>query len=139
MAELLVEGQKLVVRLSLWERLWALRGNVAVPLAAVTAVSVEPNPYRALRGERSPGVRVNGVMAYGTWRSSLPQRDLVAVHGPMPAVKVALNDSARFGLILATVADARATERKLVEAAGLSRHQAELGGQDKADGKGEDA
>ena len=120
MAQLLVQGEQLVVRLSTWEKIAAIRKGLRVPLSAVTSVTVEPYPYGALRGARSPGVSISGVLAYGTWRSPLPQRDFVALHGSAPAVRVQLNEQARYGAILATVDDPRAAERKVVEAAGLA-------------------
>jgi len=119
MAELLVQGEQLVVRLSAWEKIAAGRRSLSVPLSAVTGVTVEAYPYKALRGSRSPGVSISGVLAYGLWRSPLPQRDFVALHGLGPAVRVLLNADAPYGAIIATVADARAAERKVFEAAGL--------------------
>ena len=45
MATLATDGDVLVVGLSPLERLAAFRGDVRVPLSAITAVEVEPDPF----------------------------------------------------------------------------------------------
>ena len=60
MAQLLVEGDELVVGLTRPEKFWGFHGNVRVPLAAVRSVSVPEYPLLALRGWRMAGTGIPG-------------------------------------------------------------------------------
>jgi hypothetical protein len=104
MASLIVEGTDVVVRLSGLEKLAAFRGNVRVPAAAVRAVLVEPNPWGALRGIRSPGTGWPGRIAYGV-RRHRGGRDFAAVLGRRPAVRLELDPPSAFARLLVSVAD----------------------------------
>jgi hypothetical protein len=53
-ASVIVDGTDVVVHLSGLEKLAAFRGDVRLPAASVRAVKVEPSPWGALRGIRSP-------------------------------------------------------------------------------------
>ena len=55
-----------MVGLSWLEKLGAFRGNVRVPLHAVRAAQADAEPWSALRGVRSPGTGIPGVIALGT-------------------------------------------------------------------------
>jgi hypothetical protein len=107
MATLETAGDSLVVRLSAFERFAALRGDVRVPLSAVTDVAVEPDPWSALRGIRAPGTGWPGVIAYGTWRFS-GGRDFVLVRSKRPAVRIDLDESSPFARLLITIEDPEA-------------------------------
>jgi hypothetical protein len=114
-----VEGDDLVIRLSPLEKLAALHGNVRVPLSAVRAVAVEPDPRRARRGFRLPGTGIPGVLSYGTWRSRGNRRDFVAVVDRRPALRVDLGDDAPFQRLLVSVTDPEATAAQVARAAQL--------------------
>jgi hypothetical protein len=105
MANLTVEGTDVVVHLSGLEKLAAFRGDVRLPAAAVRAVAVEPNPWGALRGIRSPGTGWPGVIAYGA-RRHRGGRDFAAVLGRRPAVRLELDPPSPFGRVVVSVADA---------------------------------
>jgi hypothetical protein len=94
MATLTRDGDDLVLRLSRWERLGALRGDVRVPSTAVERVQVVADPWRGvIRGLRAPGAGLPGVIALGTWRYR-GGKDFVAVRGRgRPAVVVHLRDA----------------------------------------------
>lgn len=119
MAELRVEDEQLVVRLSAWEKMAAIRNGFSVPIDAVAGVAVEEHPFKALRGVRAPGLGIPGVAAYGTWRWAKDRKDFVALHGPGPGLRVELTDDAPFGAVVATVADPQAVAGTLRRAAGL--------------------
>ena len=87
MADLLVDGPDLRVHLSPIEKLGALRGDLRVPLSAVTAVRVSEDPWSELRGIRSPGTGVPGVVSWCTRRGS-GIRDFAAVYRRTRAVVV---------------------------------------------------
>lgn len=105
MAVLAHDRASLVVQLSFLEKLAAFRGDVRVPLAAVSAISVEEQPWAALRGFRAPGTGVPGVLAYGTRLVTGGAPDFAAMHGRGPAVRVELGAGAAFGRLLVTVVD----------------------------------
>jgi hypothetical protein len=109
MAELIVDGDALELRLSGWERAAAFHGDVSVPLSAVHEISVEPQPWAALRGIRAPGTGFPGVIAYGVRRMTGERSDFAAILGRRPAVRVELDPPAKFARLLVTVPDAQAT------------------------------
>jgi hypothetical protein len=83
-------GDVLWLNLSLLERFGAsVRQDLAVPLTAVQSVRVTHHVWGELRGIRSPGTALRGVLALGTRRHPLG-RDFVAVHGKGPALVVEL-------------------------------------------------
>jgi hypothetical protein len=119
MANLTVEGTDVVVHLSGLEKLAAFRGDVRLPAASVRAVAVDPNPWAALRGIRSPGTGWPGVIAYGA-RRHRGGRDFAAVLGRRPAVRLELDPPSPFGRVVVSVADAdEAVARVRAVATGL--------------------
>jgi hypothetical protein len=117
-ASLIVDDGELVVRLSGWERLAAFRGDVRVPVAAVREVAVEPHPWAALRGMRSPGTGWPGVIAYGVRRLTGERPDFAAVLWRRPTVRIELDPPAEFGRLLVSVPDAEAAVAEVRAAAG---------------------
>jgi hypothetical protein len=105
-ASLDVESDQLVIRLSAVEQAAALRREVRVPLASVSDVCAEPDPWGALRGVRAPGTGIPGVVAYGVRRITGGAPDFAAIHGCGPAVRVDLAPGAPFGRLVVTVEDA---------------------------------
>jgi hypothetical protein len=78
--ELVVEDGVLRVRLSALEKLGAMRGDIIVPLATITAVRVSDDPWSELRGIRAPGTGWPGVISLSTRRGK-GIRDFSAVYG----------------------------------------------------------
>jgi hypothetical protein len=109
MAALEVHRDELVVTLSSWEQMAAMRREVRVPLGAVRSICADPDPWSALRGVRAPGTGIPGMLAYGVRRLTGAAPDFAAVHGRGPAVRVDLAPEAPFSRLLVTVADARST------------------------------
>lgn len=103
MAELVVEGEQLVVRLSWWEKIAAEHGNVRVPLSSVEYASVQ--------------ARARGFLWYGSMVSyGRHHRYFVAARGRRAAVQVSLNPPSRFSWLLVTVADPEATATRIMDA-----------------------
>lgn len=113
MAELLVEGDQVVVHMGRWEQLAALRGDVQVPLAAVRSATLEPDPWGALRGLRAPGTAWPRRIAYGIWRSRGERPDFVAMRRETAVIRVELDPPAEFRRLLVSVDDAAATLMRL--------------------------
>lgn len=89
MATLTIEGEALVVRLSVLEKLGAFAGDVRVPLSHVRTARMTEAPYSELRGIRVgtgiPFVIVLGRMYYGGGK------DFVAVYGQGPTAIIELD------------------------------------------------
>ena len=101
MAELRVDADTVVVHLSGLERLVALRGDVEVGRAKVTAARVATDPWAELRGMRAPGVGIPGVVMFGTRRGRFG-RDFVAISHRQPALVIELRDEPFARLIVST-------------------------------------
>jgi hypothetical protein len=117
MASVSVEGDEFRVRLTAFERLAAMRGDVVMPVASVAGVRKLDRALDALRGIRAPGTGLPGVLSDGTRRGSFG-RDFVAVFGRGPGVVIELRD-APFKQLVLSVADADSV-RELVQAAAPS-------------------
>jgi hypothetical protein len=99
---LAVDGDWVVVRLSLLERLGALvtndpRGRVE----AVRAVRFTDRPWRELRGLRAPGTGLPGAIMLGTLRYS-GGRDFAAVYGKTGKAVVVDFEGDRYGRFIVT-------------------------------------
>ena len=94
MAELVIEGSDLVVRLSRFEKVGALRGDVRVPLSSISDVGVAAESGRARRGLRARAPpcpacctwATGGIAAVGTSSpSSLASQRYVSISRQMEA------------------------------------------------------
>lgn len=101
MAALVVKAAILQLRLSPWERLGALRGDLRFPVTAVRAVSVHDDPWQVLRGMRAPGTGLPGVIMLGTKRGPFG-KDFCAVYQHRPAVVIDLADQEFERLVVCT-------------------------------------
>lgn len=111
MATLSVEGGDLVVTMSDLEKLEAMHGDVRVPLLSVRDVRVVDDAWPELRGIRSPGTGIPGVIAVGTRRGSFG-KDFAAVHGKGPAVVVDLG-AGDYARVVVTTEDATSMAAEL--------------------------
>jgi hypothetical protein len=103
-AELTVQGDRLVLRLSLNERVFGLvGGDISAPLAAVTAARVVRPARDGIRGIRAPGTGWPGAIALGHWRGR-GYHDFVAVYGNHAGVVVELAGQ-RFDRLVVSVDD----------------------------------
>ena len=121
MARMAVKGTDLVVHLTWWEKAAARHGDIRVPLEAVRRVIVEPDWWRALRGNARRGLWIPGTLCVGT-RGHYGGKDFVVVRPGCPVVCAALWPTAPFSLLAVSVRgdvrdDAEATARRLRRAA----------------------
>lgn len=114
-AEIDLDGDDVVLRLSRLEKLGALRGDVRVPRAAVGRVRVASKPITELPGLLLPGTSwPKPRVALGTLRRRGGHRDFVAIHGRGQVLVVELDErSPRFERLLFSVEDAEETTRRL--------------------------
>ena len=89
MAELAIEGDDLVVRLSTAEKLEAVHGEVRVPLDSVKSVEVLDDALSAIHGIRV-GTGIPGSVAIGTFSSRTAKIFAVVHHDTPRGVRVAL-------------------------------------------------
>jgi hypothetical protein len=116
MADLVIEGDELVLHLRAPEKAEGFHGDIRVPLAAVAAVRVVDDAWPELRGMRAPGTGLPGVIAVGTRRGGFG-KDFAAVHGKGPAVVVELAGT-EFGRLVVTTDEADATAAAIAVASG---------------------
>jgi hypothetical protein len=104
MAEIKIENERVVICLSRAEKFGALHGDLHFPRSAVRAARVVAEPFAEIQGLRSPGTRVPGIMALGTWRRRGGERDFVAVYRGERGIVVEIdpNASSYLRVILST-------------------------------------
>jgi hypothetical protein len=117
MADLVVDGANLTVRLSGLEKLGAFRGDVTVPLSAVTSVRVSEDQWSELRGMRAPGTGIPGVIALCTRRGG-GVRDFSAVYGRKRRAVVVDCSGAEFDRLVITRDDAAEKAQMIAAATG---------------------
>lgn len=122
MAELVVDGDDLLVRLTAGEKFWGFHGNVRVPLSGIVRVKALDNAWIDIRGWRMAGVGLPGKVALGTRRHG-DGFDFVAIHGQLHAVQIDLNGPPRWQRIVVTVedgVDASSEAGRIAAAAGIT-------------------
>jgi hypothetical protein len=120
-AELIVDDEELVVRLTTGEKVWGLHGDIRVRLASIVSVAADPKPWLGLRGWRMAGVSFIGHASLGTRRHG-DGYDFVVVHRDRPAVRVdvATGRFSRFVVSVPEGADAGAEAARIAAAAGIA-------------------
>ncbi len=113
MAELVVEGDQVVLRMSGLEEAEALHGEVRVPLSAVVGVEVLDDAIGAVEGLRAPGLGVPGAVAVGTFRAHDAKTFAVVHHATPRGVRVDLA-GADYDRLIVGCADPEAIAAKLV-------------------------
>jgi hypothetical protein len=104
MATVSVEGDRLVVRLSGWESVWALKRHIDVPLRSVLSASAGTIHSKLPRGIRLPGTFVPKLITAGSyWRKS-EGWSFWSVRDEKMAVDIRLRDT-RFIRIVVQVDD----------------------------------
>jgi len=111
MAELVIEGDDLVVRLSTVEKLEAVHGEVRVPVASIRTVEVLDDALGAIHGLRV-GTGIPGSTAIGTFTSRTAKIFGVVHHDTPRGVRVTL-DGDRFDEIVVGSSDPEAVEASL--------------------------
>ncbi len=114
MAKLEIENDQLVLKLTLLEKLGAFRGSLKFRLESVSTARVSSQPWEELRGFRSPGTGLPGVISLATRRGK-DVKDFSAIYGKGAAVVVDLKDT-NFDRIVYTSKTADTDVQKLIEA-----------------------
>jgi len=102
MVTLLLDSTRLEVVLSATERALAFhKGNVIIPRETIAKVQLIDDPWTWVRGIQSPGTRLPGVIAMGTWKS-VNGEDFVIVRRRRPGVVIDLEGHPEFDRVVLT-------------------------------------
>lgn len=86
MARVEVRGEVLIVSLSWWERLLAVRQSFTVPLSHVTDATVDSAAGSEPKGIRAPGTWLPRLLTLGTYRRNGARTFWVTTHGSHPLI-----------------------------------------------------
>ncbi len=121
MAELIVDDEDLVVRLTPGEKLWGVHGDIRIRLSSIVSVAPNLDPWLGLRGWRMAGVNFAGHTALGTRRHA-DGYDFCILHRDRPAVQVDVA-SGRFARLVISVPEGRDPQSeaaRIAAAAGIT-------------------
>ena len=76
MAQILLQDTGITVKLSFWEKLGSLRGDLFIPVTSLRGAVVADSSWKRTLGARVPGTYAPGLAIYGTYRSKT--KDFVA-------------------------------------------------------------
>jgi hypothetical protein len=116
-AQLVVDGRDLVVRLRPIEKFWTFHKDVRIPLSAIRRIRTPANPWLTLRGWRSTGASIPGYAAMGKRRHGSGY-DFTVVFKDRPTIVLECN-GIEFGEVVVSVDDAMATGARIAGAAGI--------------------
>ncbi len=117
MVDIRVNGDRLVATLTGWERVWALKSRVEVPVSQVERVFVDSVIARKPDGFRAPGAYWPGKISAGTYRRR-GSKTFWSVRNPARAVIIDLHEGDYARLVLEvpdpaqTVAEIEAARRR---------------------------
>ena len=105
MTKVSTSGDKLIVEMLGWDKLWSLKSRLEVPLAHVGGVRKAAG--ERVRGLRMPGTYIPGLIIAGTFEHG-GQREFWAVHNAQQAVAIVLHNEF-FSKLVVQVPDPAAT------------------------------
>lgn len=71
MVNVSIEGDRVRFEVEGWDKLWALKSQLEIPLAHITSVRADPEPARGWwHGFKMPGTQIPGVLTAGTFYQS---------------------------------------------------------------------
>ncbi|PSR33820.1 MAG: hypothetical protein C7B46_08210 [Sulfobacillus benefaciens] len=100
MAELLRDGDELVLRLTTLEKMEGVHGDIRVPLSAVQSISVVEDVIHAVHGLKMPGSRIPGIFAMGTFITGNSTTFAIVHHQNKRGVRVLLQGGKYDALII---------------------------------------
>ena len=111
MTEISIAEKKLVVEMKGWDKLWALKSRLEIPVEHIKAVRTDPEIAKAPHGIRTLGTHLPGVITAGTFRQ---EGDSVFwnVHHPEKAIVIELHDE-RYAKLVIEVAEPSATVARI--------------------------
>jgi hypothetical protein len=101
MAQVSIDGSALIVEIEGWDKLWALKSRLTIPLANVRGATADPGITHEFKGLKVAGAQVPGVITAGSFRQE-GERVFWDVHNPARAVVIELADE-RFARLVIEV------------------------------------
>ena len=91
MVRISVEGDRVRFEVEGWDKLWALKSQLEIPISHIRAVRADPEPARGWwHGLRIPGTQIPGILTAGTFYQS-DGAVFYDVHDPERTIVVDLN------------------------------------------------
>ena len=103
MVEIALDDGRLILEVQGWDRLWALKSRLEIPIEHLGGVSADPDATRGWKGFRAPGTYVPGVITAGTFHLD-GERIFWDVHDPARVIVIDLVDE-RYRRLVVEVAD----------------------------------
>lgn len=100
MADLIREGDSLVLKLTTIEKVEEVHGDIHVPISEVESVIVLDDVIHAVHGMKLPGSRIPGVFAMGTFVSGTSKIFAIVHHQNKRGLQVNLNGSTYDAIIV---------------------------------------
>lgn len=97
------EGDRLVFEVEGFDKFWALKSRLVIPVADVRSARRDPAVVKGWKGWRCPGTNAPGVLTAGTFYHD-GKRVFWDIHDPERAVVVEL-DNERYDQLVIEVAD----------------------------------
>jgi hypothetical protein len=120
MVRVSVNGDRLHFEVERWDKLWALKSQLDIPLAHVRAVRADPEPARGWwHGLRMPGTQIPGLLTAGSFYQS-GGFVFYDVHDPERTVVLDL-DHEHYKQLVIEVEDPAATVALVQSALGTKR------------------
>ncbi|MEU4532421.1 hypothetical protein AB0F49_29735 [Micromonospora ureilytica] len=107
MANVLIDGDDLVVQIEGMDRLWSLKSRMVIPLANVRGATADPGIAAEPKGLRAPGTSLPGVITAGTFHQD-GERVFWNIRDGARAVVIELADE-HYARLVVEVADPAAT------------------------------
>jgi hypothetical protein len=115
MVNITTENDKIVLEVQGWDKLWALKSRLEIPLENIRSVRVDPTVARAWwKGIRAPGTHLPGVIIAGTFYQD-GKRIFWDVKDPEKTIVIDLMDD-RYDQLIVEVAEPSAAVRTIQDA-----------------------
>lgn len=112
MVDVTIVGDRVRFDVEGWDKLWALKSQLEIPLAHIREVRVDPEPARGWwHGLRMPGTQIPGVLTAGTFCQH-GEAVFYDVHDPDKTIVLEL-DHEHYKRLVVEVADPEATAAEL--------------------------
>jgi hypothetical protein len=129
MVEVTIQGDRVRFHVQGWDRLWALKSQLEIPVAHIRAVRADPEPARGWwHGLRMPGTQIPGLLTAGSFyqHGGFVFYD---VHDPDGTVVIEL-DHEHYQRLVIEVADPADVVQRLQSVIDASGAHSGTGGQD---------